>query len=77
MTACEVAACIGRLGPAFHVFQQAFEDCCVDGTMLADLCRQPEDVVLQMLRDDIGIANGMLRRRVLLELKRLWLQLPA
>jgi hypothetical protein len=33
--------------------------------------------VLRLLAEELGIPNGMLRRRVLLELKRLWSQQPV
>ncbi len=77
MTASDVAARIGQLGPAYLALQQVFVDFCVDGVMLADLSRQPEDEVLRLLREELGITNSMLRRRVLLELKSLWSQPPA
>ena len=75
--ACDVAACIRQLGPDFLALQQAFVRCCVDGIMLAHLSRQPEDEVLRLLGEEPVITNGMLRRRVLLELKRLWSLQPV
>ena len=77
MMASDVAACIRQLGPDFLALQQAFEDCCVGGIMLVHLSRQPEDEALLLLDEEPGITNGMLRRRVVLELKRLWSQQPV
>ena len=63
--------------PTFLALQQAFEDCCVDSIMLAHISRQPEDWVLWLLGEEPDITIGMLRRRVLLELKRLWSLQPV
>ena len=72
MTACDAAAAIGRIGPAYALYQQAFIDNGIDGTMLADWRGQSDEETLRTLTTDLGIASSLHSKRVLLELKKLW-----
>jgi NLR family CARD domain-containing protein 3 len=76
-TARDVAAAIGGIGPAYALYQQAFIDNGIDGTMLADWRGQSDEETLRTLTTDLGIASSLHSKRVLLELKKLWNRLPA
>ena len=77
ITASDVAAAIGRIGPAYALYQQAFIDNGIDGTMLADWHGQSDEDTLRTLTADLGIASSLHSKRVLLELKKLWNRPPA
>jgi len=77
MTASDVAAAIGRIGPAYALYQQAFIDNGIDGTMLAEWHGQSDEDTLRTLTADLGIASSLHSKRVLLELKKLWNRPPA
>jgi hypothetical protein len=77
LTAPDIAAAIGRIGPLFLPYQQAFVDNGIDGTMLAEWCGQSDEDTLKILTEDLGIASKLHRGRVLLELKKLWARPPA
>jgi GTPase SAR1 family protein len=72
LSAPDIAAAIGRIGPLFLPYQQAFVDNGIDGTMLAEWCGQSDEDTLKILTEDMGIASKLHRGRVLLELKKLW-----
>jgi hypothetical protein len=77
MTASDVAAVIGRIGPAYQPYQQAFVDNGIDGTMLADWRGQADEDTLKTVTIDLRIASSLHSKRVLLELKKLWTRPPA
>jgi len=77
ITASDVAAAIGRIGPAYVLYQQAFIDNGIDGTMLAEWRGQSEEDTLRTLTTDLAIASSLHGKRVLLELKKLWAPPPA
>ena len=77
ITASDVAAAIVRIGPAYALYQQAFIDNGIDGTMLADWRGQSEEDTLRTLTADLAIASSLHSKRVLLELKKLWNHPPA
>ena len=77
ITASDVAAAIGRIGPAYVLYQQAFIDNGIDGTMLAEWRGQSEEDTLRTLTTDLAIASSLHGKRVLLELKKLWNRPPA
>merc|ERR1719244_902154 len=58
----DVVAWVNRAG--FQEYASAFQDCGVDGDMLLQLTDQE-------IKDDIGISNGILRKRFIRELKDL------
>jgi hypothetical protein len=72
ITASDVAGAIGRIGPAYALYQQAFIDNGIDGTMLADWRSQSDEETLRTLTTDLAIASSLHGKRVLLELKKLW-----
>ncbi len=57
---------------AYALYQQAFIDNGIDGTMLADWHGQSDEDTLRTLTDDLGITSSLHSKRVLLELKKLW-----
>jgi hypothetical protein len=77
ITAPQVAEAIGRIGAAYVVYQQAFVDNGIDGTMLADWRGQPDEDILSVLTTDLGMSSSLHSKRVLLELKKLWAPPPA
>ena len=77
ITAPQVAEAIGRIGAAYVVYQQAFVDNGIDGTMLADWRGQPDEDILRVLTTDLGMSSSLHSKRVLLELKKLWAPPPA
>ena len=77
ITASQVAEAIGRIGAAYVVYQQAFVDNGIDGTMLADWRGQPDEDILRVLTTDLGMSSSLHSKRVLLELKKLWAPPPA
>jgi len=58
----EVASWVSRTG--FHDYSPAFRECGVDGDMLLQLTDTE-------IKDDIGITNGILRKRFIRELREL------
>ena len=58
----DVVAWVSRAG--FQEYSSAFNDCGVDGDMLLQLTDEE-------IKDDIGIHNGILRKRFIRELKEL------
>jgi hypothetical protein len=77
ITASDVAAAIGRIGPAYVLYQQAFIDNGIDGTMLAEWRGQSEEDTLRTLTTGLAITSSLHGKRVLLELKKLWNRPPA
>jgi restriction endonuclease Mrr len=77
ITASKVAEAIGRIGAAYLVYQQAFVDNGIDGTMLADWLGQSDEDILRVLTTDLGMSSSLHSKRVLLELKKLWPPPPA
>jgi len=77
LTALDVAAAIGRIGPVYLPYHHAFVDNGIDGTMLADWRGQSDEETLRTLTVDLGIASSLHNKRVLLDLKKLWARPPA
>ena len=73
ITASDVAAAIGRIGPAYVLYQQAFIDNGIDGTVLAEWRGQSEEDTLRTLTTDLcNRVQSARGKRVLLELKKMW-----
>ena len=67
-----MAAAIGRIGPAYVLYQQAFIDNGIDGTMLAEWRGQSEEDTLRTLIADLcNRVQPARSKRVLLELKKM------
>ena len=71
LSASDVAAAIGSIGPLYLPYRQAFIDNGIDGTMLADWRGLSDQDLLKILTDDLGIVSSLHSKRVLLELKKM------
>jgi hypothetical protein len=75
ISASDVAASIGSIGPLYLPYRQAFIDNGIDGTMLAYWRSQSDQDLLKILTEDLGIVSSLHSKRVLLQLQKLWVGL--
>jgi hypothetical protein len=77
ITSFDVAAAISNIGPAYKLYERAFIENGIDGTMLAYWKGESHEDILKTLNCDLGVTSELHRKRVFLELKKFWDQLQA